>query len=203
MDESGGRRARRIGSPRPMLNDASQQSVQAALKAEADGCPGDARLEALKAMLMACFTIEAMLNFYGQHAAQKRGDGWGSVWAGIERLPAKEKCLAVAALSETDGRPDLGAEPFQPMHEMFQFRQRVAHGKPIKKECALPEGVKGAAVLSLPELQEEWEKACTPANAERFQRAAYEMTLWFAEHTPNRPFEHVSAGPVGRPLIGE
>lgn len=118
----------------------------------------------MTAILYCAFVLEAYLNHIGHRKIP------ADEWEKVERREPKEKLKRIA--EEIGCDPDLGAEPFQSFHSIFQFRNALAHGKTTtleyEQEQYLAEGESPSVPLA------EWETQLTgPGKAQRL----YEHTL--------------------------
>jgi len=98
------------------------------------------------------FTIESYLNTIGsEHVV---------IWDELERLPWKKK---ISVLHKLAGRKeDWGKEPLQFAKEVFQIRDRLAHGKPERIEGKMFSTREEAEkVLGTMEMEPDWYKKIT------------------------------------------
>ncbi|WP_192035071.1 hypothetical protein [Halomonas sp. YLGW01] len=107
-------------------------------------------------LIYCAFTIEAYLN----HLGQLKHDDWDRKERSLSKLK-KFKTLC----GEADIEPDFSQRPYSTLHELFAFRDRMAHGKTttesVRKEVDLP----GDSFRLTTE--SEWQEYSTIGNARR------------------------------------
>ena len=122
-------------------------------KLKADDRKGIA-FDSMACLIMPAFTTEAKLNFRGH----KLIDDW-------EERPSFNNKLTASFLVHLKLKPDWKARPFASIDGLKNFRDTIAHGKPVEieydKTVDLAEGQLERAV----DLNAEWEEYCTPENA--------------------------------------
>lgn len=206
MDNATGVRAVRWVSPWSALGEASHLSVEAAERAEQMGDLEAAEYEALKAMLMAAFAMESLLNDLARSAAEIHCSDPDAVYAGIERMSLRQKCSTICAIAgDPDCQPDYGGLPFQALPEMTRFRNMWVHGKPDKVEAIVAvEEVRCGKGHRHSALRCKWEKQVSAHEARRFATAMDDMREWLSQNVrASANATQVSWGPRSVPLIGE
>jgi len=76
--------------------------------------------ELLPVLVFAAFTIEAYVNSVGSRKV--------NFWSQVERLPWKSKVEILHSVARTP--TDWGKDPLQLASQLFDIRDRLAHGKP-------------------------------------------------------------------------
>jgi hypothetical protein len=111
----------------------------------------------LASIVFAAFTYEAFLNMIGQKVLTT------AEWKKVDRASWKEKHRLL--FKKLELKSDLSSEPESTLVELFEFRNRIAHGR---EEEVQIDGISIADIRPLA-LQEatstEWEKRCTPEYA--------------------------------------
>ena len=93
------------------------------------------------------FTIESYLNTLGSEHIE--------IWDELERLPWKKKISILHKIAKKT--PDWGNQPLQFASEVFQIRDRLAHGKSERVEGQLYDTEQKAInVLGTTEMEPEW-----------------------------------------------
>lgn len=107
------------------------------------------KFDYLACMMMLAFASEAMINFIGQ----KRIEPWD------ELQPTKDKFKSV--LKRLGIKPDWNKRPYSSIALLKEFRDLIAHGKPVDLEFD-EETIVSAEDLYRPEsLDSEWVKYCS------------------------------------------
>lgn len=117
-------------------------------------------------LVFTAFTLEAYLNHIGEKIF--------SCWQKYERKPPKKKLKKIA--KHLGVKVDYRKTPWKVMNDLFEFRNTIAHGKSgkieIEKEVPLDEfSDEQFGELHLT----DWEKYCTPKNAERAREDVNEI----------------------------
>lgn len=111
----------------------------------------------LASIVFTAFTYEAFLNLIGQKVLST------AEWKKVDRASWKEKHRLL--FKKLELKSDFSSEPESTLVELFEFRNRIAHGR---EEEVQIDGVSIADIRPLA-LQEatstEWEKRCTPEYA--------------------------------------
>lgn len=126
-------------------------------KMEIDGLQPDAEvLRCIKALTFTAFAIEAFLNHGGEHEHR--------LWSSDDRIDVKEK-LSIAH-AHAGIQEDRSRRPLQSLHDVFEFRNRMAHGRTesLNRETRkIPDSTAAADVRP----KAWWEKMCHPARVTR------------------------------------
>ncbi len=139
-------------------------------------------LDSMAALVMIAFALEAKLNFLGY----KLIGGWN------ERARFHEKAAAV--FDRLEIAPDQNSRPFSTIRELKNFRDTLAHGKPI--EIFLDEEV----VATEDEIEEkfnqkvDWENSVNPDFVERAYSDVEDLWKIMLEKSGMNIFETVSHG---------
>jgi hypothetical protein len=109
-------------------------------------------LELTPIIVFEAFTIESYLNTVGAAHTE--------IWDELERLPWKKK---ISVLHKLAGKAeDWSKEPLQFANEVFQIRDRLAHGKPERVEGKMyPTKEEAEKVFGTLEIEPEWYKKIT------------------------------------------
>jgi hypothetical protein len=109
-------------------------------------------------IIFTAFSLEAYFNHVGPMIF--------NCWEDLESLGPKEKLNVIA--EKIGIKVDFGHRPWQTLHDLFGFRNDIAHGKtqklsvtkiePLDEHNERPWGFRA---------ETRWEKYCTRANAER------------------------------------
>ena len=98
------------------------------------------------------FSIEGYINTLGDRAIP--------FWSKIERLPWKKKVEVLHISAEHE--PDWGSEPLRFATEVFDLRNKLAHGRPEKiRGPETTNRTEAEQLLMSGELQPEWQKTIT------------------------------------------
>src|SRR4051812_37108985 len=136
---------------------------------EATGCAHQFRAS----IVFRAFYLEAFLNWLGPQLVPD--------WKGRERrLTPKEKLELLADVIHV--RPDYGSRPWQSVKAIFDFRNLIAHGKPITLTDETLEHVDESLDGKLGEpLQTDWERFGTEENAVRAEEDIKQIALLLYE----------------------
>ncbi|MCF8151648.1 MAG: hypothetical protein K9K30_14105 [Burkholderiaceae bacterium] len=148
----------------------------------------------MASIVFSAFAYEAFLNMIGQKVLTT------AEWKKIDRASCKEKHQLL--LKKLELTSDLSSEPESTLVELFEFRNRIAHGR--EEEIQI-DGISIADVrpLTLQEVTStEWEKRCTPeyAAAALEHVRALGVMVCTAAHEPiygSNPFGTPSRGSYG------
>jgi hypothetical protein len=155
-DEPEKRRLYKVEAERTVFTFARLRA--AGLHALEDGATRDegSFYEWMAVNIFAAFSLEAYLNHLGSRRF--------NCWEEIECLPVESKLVLL--LENLSQRPDFSRRPFQTVKDMFQFRNKLAHGRTERV------GKISAQKLLLDESpsypQAKWETQCTQKTARRF-----------------------------------
>jgi hypothetical protein len=149
----------------------------------------DGQLYNLVSCLIYCaFTIEAYLN----HLGQLKNDDWDKK----ERALPKFKKFKILC-SKANIEPDFNRRPYSTLHELFKFRDKIAHGKTstesVKKEVDLP----GESLRF--KTESEWQEFSTIENAKRAIEDTEELVKELHEKSGQKgnPMNYLSCGLFG------
>lgn len=94
------------------------------------------------------FSIEAYLNSIGDRVIP--------FWEDLERLPWKNKVNIIHHAAQK--HPDWGKVPLQFAKEVFELRDKLAHGKPEKVSLSAPVSAYPSQIAFMNDLKPEWFK---------------------------------------------
>lgn len=139
-------------------------------------------LDCMACLAMLAFTVEAKINFLG---AKLVAD-----WREKQQFDDKLK----AVLDHLKLIPDLTKRPFSSVYELKDFRNSIAHGKPLEIES--DEIVTGSAgeIDDLPDLTADWQNFCTPENVAKTSNDVDEFWKLLLKRSGLSVFDTLSGG---------
>ena len=151
----------------------------------------------MASLVFTAFMIEAYLNHVGPRIFK--------CWEDVERLsPSSKLNLIVEKLGIEKGE---GKRPYQTLPELFEFRNKLAHGKSIKLKSDNEVRIVDPSTDEYmnERLETEWEKYCTLENAKRALKDMESIIIEIHNHagiTDERPFSFGMQG-TGATLLPE
>lgn len=106
-------------------------------------------------LVFAAFTIEAYLNHIGPKCLR---DKWNDWWSTKDKLQKLTDHIGL--------KPDYSVRPYETFHELFRFRDEMAHGKTkTAKSAPVIKNYDSEAIKEYPETW--WESRCTLSYIDR------------------------------------